>query len=69
MKELLKPVLIGVAINLILPQIIKPFASPVELKRSKHETATGTPYGSSHTNSSFKLHSCRYNSWIIYINQ
>tara|TARA_R110000764_G_scaffold542_3_gene2043 strand:- start:1106 stop:1345 length:240 start_codon:yes stop_codon:yes gene_type:complete len=32
MKELLKPVLIGVAINLILPQIIKPFASPVELK-------------------------------------
>jgi len=32
MKELIKPIAIGVAINLILPQIVKPFASPKEIK-------------------------------------
>ena len=32
MKELIKPILIGVGINLILPQIVKPFASPEEIK-------------------------------------
>ena len=26
MKQLLKPVMIGVAINLVLPMIVKPFA-------------------------------------------
>tara|TARA_R110001592_G_scaffold53126_4_gene163041 strand:+ start:5709 stop:5948 length:240 start_codon:yes stop_codon:yes gene_type:complete len=32
MKELIKPILIGVGINLILPQIVKPFATPEEIK-------------------------------------
>jgi hypothetical protein len=32
MKELIKPVLIGVAINLALPQMVTPFASPEEIK-------------------------------------
>jgi|TARA_R110000823_G_scaffold109823_1_gene229536 hypothetical protein len=32
MKELIKPIAIGVAINLILPKIVRPFASPEEVK-------------------------------------
>ena len=32
MKELIKPIAIGVGINLILPQIVKPFATPEEIK-------------------------------------
>lgn len=32
MKELVKPIMIGVGINLLLPQIVKPFASPKEIK-------------------------------------
>tara|TARA_R110000851_G_scaffold67871_2_gene152998 strand:+ start:1845 stop:2087 length:243 start_codon:yes stop_codon:yes gene_type:complete len=32
MKQLLKPVMIGVAINLVLPMIVKPFATPEEIK-------------------------------------
>jgi len=32
MKELIKPILIGVGINLVLPQIVKPMASPEEIK-------------------------------------
>ena len=32
MKQLLKPVMIGVAINLVLPMIVKPFATPDEIK-------------------------------------
>ena len=32
MKELIKPIAIGVAINLILPKIVKPFATPEEIK-------------------------------------
>jgi len=32
MKELIKPVAIAVSINLVLPQIVKPFASPEEIK-------------------------------------
>jgi len=32
MKELIKPIMIGVAINLALPQIVKPFATEDEIK-------------------------------------
>ena len=32
MKQLLKPVMIGVAINIVLPMIVKPFATPDEIK-------------------------------------
>lgn len=32
MKELIKPVMIGVGINLVLPMIVKPFATPEEIK-------------------------------------
>ncbi len=32
MKELLKPVMIGVGINLVLPMIVKPYATPEEIK-------------------------------------
>ena len=32
MKELIKPVIIGVGINLVLPMIVKPFATPEEIK-------------------------------------
>tara|TARA_B100000963_G_scaffold8974_1_gene7026 strand:- start:8637 stop:8876 length:240 start_codon:yes stop_codon:yes gene_type:complete len=32
MKELIKPVAIAVGINLVLPQIVKPFATPEEIK-------------------------------------
>ena len=32
MKDLIKPILIGVAINLILPKVVKPFATPEEIK-------------------------------------
>lgn len=34
MKDLIKPMLIGVAINLILPKVVKPFATPEEIKPS-----------------------------------
>ena len=32
MKQLLKPVMIVVAINIVLPMIVKPFATPDEIK-------------------------------------
>ena len=32
MKELIKPIMIGVGINLALPMIVKPFATPEEIK-------------------------------------
>ena len=32
MKQLLKPVMIGGAINIVLPMIVKPFATPDEIK-------------------------------------
>jgi len=32
MKELIKPVMIGVAINLVLPKIVSPMATPEEIK-------------------------------------
>ena len=32
MKELVKPVMIGVGINLVLPMIVKPYATPEEIK-------------------------------------
>ena len=32
MKELIKPIMIGVAINLVLPQIVTPMATPDEIK-------------------------------------
>jgi len=32
MKELLKPIAIGIAINLLLPKVVKPFATPEEIK-------------------------------------
>lgn len=32
MKELIKPIMIGVAINLVLPMIVKPFATKDEIK-------------------------------------
>ena len=32
MKQLLKPLMIGVAINIVLPMIVKPFATPDEIK-------------------------------------
>ena len=31
-NDLIKPIAIGVAINLILPMVVKPFASPEEIK-------------------------------------
>ena len=32
MKDLIKPIMIGVGINLVLPQIVKPIATPDEIK-------------------------------------
>jgi len=32
MKELIKPIMVGVAINLVLPKIVTPFATPDEIK-------------------------------------
>tara|TARA_Y100001937_G_C7130102_1_gene336867 strand:- start:99 stop:338 length:240 start_codon:yes stop_codon:yes gene_type:complete len=32
MKELIKPVAIGIAINLILPKVVRPFATKDEIK-------------------------------------
>ena len=32
MKDLIKPILIGVGINLILPKLVKPIATPEEIK-------------------------------------
>jgi len=32
MKDLIKPIAIGVGINLILPQVVKPFATQEEIK-------------------------------------
>ena len=32
MNDLIKPIAIGVGINLILPKIVKPFATPEEIK-------------------------------------
>ena len=32
MKELVKPVMIGVGINLVLPMLVKPYATPEEIK-------------------------------------
>ena len=32
MKELIKPIMIGVGINLLLPKIISPMATPEEIK-------------------------------------
>mgnify|MGYP003114173725 CR=1 FL=1 len=32
MKDLIKPIAIGVGINLILPQVVKPFATKEEIK-------------------------------------
>ena len=32
MSNITKPVMIGVAINLVLPMIVKPFATPEEIK-------------------------------------
>ncbi len=32
MKELVKPVMIGVGINLVLPMMVKPYATPEEIK-------------------------------------
>ena len=32
MKELIKPIMVGVAINLVLPKVVTPFATPDEIK-------------------------------------
>ena len=32
MKYLIKPIIIGVGLNLVLPQIVKPIATPDEIK-------------------------------------
>tara|TARA_B100000965_G_C19306952_1_gene632723 strand:+ start:452 stop:694 length:243 start_codon:yes stop_codon:yes gene_type:complete len=32
MSNITKPVMIGVAINLVLPMVVKPFATPEEIK-------------------------------------
>ncbi len=32
MKDIVKPIAIGVAINLVLPKLVKPFATPEEIK-------------------------------------
>jgi hypothetical protein len=32
MKQLIKPIMVGVAINLVLPKIVTPFATPDEIK-------------------------------------
>jgi len=32
MKEIIKPIMIGVAINLVLPKVVTPFATPDEIK-------------------------------------
>ena len=32
MNYLIKPVLIGIAINLVLPKIVSPYATPAEIK-------------------------------------
>jgi|TARA_R110000824_G_scaffold144586_1_gene312557 hypothetical protein len=32
MKELIKPIMVGIAINLVLPKIVTPLATPDEIK-------------------------------------
>ena len=32
MKNLIKPILVGVTINLVLPKVVSPFATPEEIK-------------------------------------
>ncbi len=32
MKDLIKPIAIGIGINLVLPQLVKPIATPEEIK-------------------------------------
>tara|TARA_Y100001937_G_C7094518_1_gene319471 strand:- start:1043 stop:1282 length:240 start_codon:yes stop_codon:yes gene_type:complete len=40
MKDLIKPIAIGVAINLVLPKIVKPFATPEEIKPNNPKDLT-----------------------------